>query len=140
MKTGGTAIVVRTSAETRPLGNDPAKQRRTKRRVGDYVVEFRTITEVKRFHVSAEEAAIQRRGQPLPVGATFGQLGHQGVAFVLDLTEHKRAEHRGKLRQLEADLAHINRFSALGELASSIAHELKQPITATMANASAGIL
>jgi PAS domain S-box-containing protein len=74
-------------------------------------------------------------------GATFGELRHQGVVFVLDLTEQKRSEQdRAKLRKLEADLAHINRVSTLGELASSIAHELKQPITATMTNASASIL
>jgi hypothetical protein len=59
----------------------------------------------------------------------------------LDLNEQKRAEQDwGKLRQLEAASPHINRVNTPGELASSITHELKQPITVTMANASAGIL
>jgi len=41
----------------------------------------------------------------------------------------KRAEEeRERLRQLEADLAHINRVSMMGELAASLAHEIKQPI------------
>src|SRR5271165_5807295 len=46
-----------------------------------------------------------------------------------DIEDRKRAE------QLQADLAHINRVSMMGELAASISHELKQPITATMMNA-----
>jgi PAS domain S-box-containing protein len=92
----------------------------------------------------SENVFFRKDGSRVPVlvgGATFGELRQQGVVFVLDLTAQKRAEQdRGKLRQLEADLAHINRVSTLGELASSIAHELKQPITASMTNASAGIL
>src|SRR6202008_577313 len=46
-----------------------------------------------------------------------------------------REQERQKLRQLEADLAHINRVSMMGELAASLAHELKQPIAAALTNA-----
>jgi signal transduction histidine kinase len=54
----------------------------------------------------------------------------------IDVTELKKTEfEREKLRQLEADLAHMNRISMLGELAASIAHELKQPITAGITSA-----
>ena len=54
----------------------------------------------------------------------------------VDIEDRKRAEHeREKLRELEADLAHVNRVSMLGELAASVSHELKQPITAAMTNA-----
>jgi PAS domain S-box-containing protein len=57
-----------------------------------------------------------------------------------DIEDHKRAEQeREKLRQLEADLAHINRVSTLGELAASISHELAQPITVTTAYAKASL-
>jgi len=50
-----------------------------------------------------------------------------------DIEDRKRAEEeREKLR---ADLAHVNRVSMLGELAASVSHELKQPITAAMTNA-----
>jgi PAS domain S-box-containing protein len=53
-----------------------------------------------------------------------------------DIEDRKRAEQeRERLRQLEADLAHVNRLSLLGELASSVSHELKQPIAAAMTNA-----
>jgi signal transduction histidine kinase len=55
------------------------------------------------------------------------------VGAVTDVTEHKHAEEaRERLRQLEADLAHINRVSMMGELAASLAHEIKQPIAAAV--------
>jgi C4-dicarboxylate-specific signal transduction histidine kinase len=53
-----------------------------------------------------------------------------------DVTERKRAqaEHE-KLRQLEADLAHINRLSIMGELTASLAHEILHPIATARNNA-----
>jgi len=50
-----------------------------------------------------------------------------------DIDDRKRAEQERE--QLRADLAHVNRVSMLGELAASVSHELKQPITAAMTNA-----
>src|SRR5262249_5186855 len=58
-----------------------------------------------------------------------------GVAFVLDLTERKRAEEA--LRTAQAELAHVARVATLGELAASIAHEINQPLGAVVNNASA---
>ncbi|HEX8892379.1 MAG TPA: two-component regulator propeller domain-containing protein, partial [Terriglobales bacterium] len=53
-----------------------------------------------------------------------------------DIEDRKRAEQeREKLRQLEDHLAHINRVSTLGELAASLAHEIKQPIAAAITSA-----
>ncbi|HWN52835.1 MAG TPA: ATP-binding protein [Xanthobacteraceae bacterium] len=53
-----------------------------------------------------------------------------------DITERKRAEEqRGRLRELEQDLARINRVSMMGELAASLAHEIKQPIAGIALNA-----
>src|SRR5271166_369531 len=58
------------------------------------------------------------------------------VGTHVDVTERRRAEQeRERLRQAEAELAHINRVSMLGELAASIGHEVKQPITAAVTNA-----
>ncbi|SHH23992.1 hybrid sensor histidine kinase/response regulator [Bradyrhizobium erythrophlei] len=60
------------------------------------------------------------------------------VGAVMDITERKRAEEeRERLRQLEADLAYINRVTMMGELAASLAHEIKQPVTAAAINAQA---
>ena len=58
--------------------------------------------------------------------------------ITVDITERKRAEEeRERLRQLEADLAHINRVNMMGELAAALAHEIKQPIAASITSASA---
>ena len=60
------------------------------------------------------------------------------LGTAMDVTERKRAEEeRERLRRLEAELAHVNRVSMLGELAAALSHELKQPITAAMTNANA---
>ena len=57
-----------------------------------------------------------------------------------DITERKRAEEqRGRLRELERDLARINRVSMMGELAASLAHEIKQPIAGIALNAESGL-
>jgi PAS domain S-box-containing protein len=70
-----------------------------------------------------------------PVLDTAGNL-IQLVGSSSDITERKQAEQeRERLRQLEADLAHVNRVSTLGEMAASLAHELKQPIAAAITSA-----
>jgi PAS domain S-box-containing protein len=60
------------------------------------------------------------------------------VGITMDITDRKRAEEeRERLRQLEADLAHINRVNMMGELAAALAHEIKQPIAASITSANA---
>ena len=49
-----------------------------------------------------------------------------------DITERKLGEER--LQQAQAELAHFNRTTTLGELAASIAHEVNQPLAATVTN------
>ena len=72
-----------------------------------------------------------------PVLSPNGDLV-QVVGTMVDVTERKLAdEARERLRQLEADLAHINRVSTMGELTASLAHEIKQPIGAAVTNADA---
>jgi len=66
-----------------------------------------------------------------------GEIGEY-VGITMDITELKRAEEeREKLRQLEADLSHINRVNMMGELAAALAHEIKQPIAASITSANA---
>jgi PAS domain S-box-containing protein len=60
------------------------------------------------------------------------------VGITMDITERKCVEEeRERLRQLEADLAHISRVNMMGELAAALAHEIKQPIAAAITSASA---
>jgi PAS domain S-box-containing protein len=55
------------------------------------------------------------------------------IGTVMDVTERKRAED--DLRQAQADLAHVNRVTTMGELTASLAHEVNQPIAAAVTNA-----
>jgi C4-dicarboxylate-specific signal transduction histidine kinase len=80
---------------------------------------------------------------PVLVGvASFEESGNQGLSFVVDLTEGKRAEaevHESerRYREIQMGLAHANRVATMGQLTGSIAHEMNQPIAATLANAEA---
>lgn len=60
------------------------------------------------------------------------------IGITMDITERKHAEEEHEtLRKLEADLAHINRVNMMGELAAALAHEIKQPIAASITSANA---
>jgi C4-dicarboxylate-specific signal transduction histidine kinase len=75
---------------------------------------------------------------PVLVGGTgFGQPKDKAAAFVVDLTERRRRDEAR--RQLEADLAHANRLSIMGELTASLAHEITQPIASARNNARAAL-
>src|SRR5262249_9523977 len=94
----------------------------------------RAIAELKTSGIFRpfEKEYFRKDGSRVPVllgGALFEGSGNEGVAFVLDLTERKRAEEeRERLRQAQADLARISRLNTLCELTASLAHEIKQPI------------
>jgi PAS domain S-box-containing protein len=77
-------------------------------------------------------------------GTLFEERGNQGVSFVLDLTERKRAEAEAReserrYREAELELAHTNRITTMGQLTASIAHEVKQPIASATINAAAAL-
>src|SRR5467141_2220862 len=70
-----------------------------------------------------------------PVCNTSGDLVEY-VGTSIDVTERKRAdEERERLRQVQADLAHLSRVTTMGELTASLAHEIRQPIAAAVTNA-----
>jgi len=94
-----------------------------------------------------EKEFFKKDGSRVPVmvgAATFEASRKEGVAFVLDLTERKQAEENvreseRRYREVQTELAHANRVATMGQLGASIAHEVKQPIAATVTNAQAAL-
>jgi PAS domain S-box-containing protein len=94
-----------------------------------------------------EKEYLRKDGSRVPVlvaRALFEWKPDEGVSFVIDMTDRKRAEERlraSEQRFLDAqmELAHVTRITTLGELAASIAHEVNQPLAAVVANAEAGL-
>ena len=73
----------------------------------------------------------RKDGGRVPVlfgAAMFEGSVNEGVAFVLDLSEQKRAEEA--LQKAQVELAHVTRVMTMGEITSSIAHEINQPLGA----------
>ena len=71
-------------------------------------------------------------GSTFPIELAVGEMRSGGeryfTGFIRDLTERQQTETR--LQELQSELVHMSRFTALGEMASTLAHEINQPLTA----------
>jgi len=84
----------------------------------------------------------RKDGSTFPVEVHANPVSYGGRRYLLmvarDVSDRVRAEEqRERLRQLEAELAHLDRLTVLGELTASIAHEVNQPLSGIVSNASA---
>ncbi|ONF97058.1 sensor histidine kinase [Sphingomonas jeddahensis] len=74
----------------------------------------------------------RRDGSTFPLELAVGEMNVGGLrhftGFIRDLTERQQAEAR--LQELQNELIHVSRLTALGEMASALAHELNQPLSA----------
>src|SRR3990167_367929 len=74
----------------------------------------------------------RKDGSTFPMHLTVGELQsddrHYFTGFIRDLTDQQLTESR--LRELQSEVTHMSRFMALGEMASTLAHEINQPLTA----------
>ncbi|HEY1484118.1 MAG TPA: ATP-binding protein, partial [Candidatus Acidoferrum sp.] len=101
------------------------------RNKADFELECRLV------HPSGEVRDIHVIGHP--VISPSGDLV-EFVGTVMDVTDRKRAEkERERLRQVQADLARVNRMTTMGELTASLAHEVNQPIAAAVTSANSCI-
>src|SRR6202030_4350776 len=76
------------------------------------------------FHYPTTNTWWENRFYPAPEGLSV---------FATDITERKRVEH--SLQEAQAELAHVGRALAMGELVASIAHEVNQPLTGVVTTA-----
>jgi NO-binding membrane sensor protein with MHYT domain len=87
-------------------------------------------------HEAQVEASLDQTSLALAIaGITFVILA---LASIASLSEQKRAEK--VLRRAQANLAHVNRVTTMGELTASLTHEVNQPIAAVVVNADACLL
>jgi two-component system sensor kinase FixL len=74
----------------------------------------------------------RKDGSTFPIELAVGEMKSRGgrffTGFIRDLTERQQTEAR--LQELQSELVHISRLTALGEMASALAHELNQPLSA----------
>jgi two-component system, LuxR family, sensor kinase FixL len=74
----------------------------------------------------------RKDGTDFPIELAVGEVRGQGhrlfTGFIRDLTERQVTEHR--LQELQSELSHVSRLTEMGQMASALAHEVNQPITA----------
>jgi two-component system sensor kinase FixL len=74
----------------------------------------------------------RRDGSTFPMELSVGEMRIDGkryfTGFVRDLTERQETETR--MQELQSELVHVSRLTALGEMASALAHEINQPLSA----------
>ena len=74
----------------------------------------------------------RKDGSTFPMELFVGEVQLQGkrqfIGFVRDLTERQERERR--LHEVQSELLHVSRLSTMGEMASTLAHELNQPLAA----------
>lgn len=87
--------------------------------------------------IQCEDIFVRKDGSFFPVFCSCSPIIYEGVlrgfvTEVQDMTERKRAEQA--LAQMQTELAHVTRVTAMGEMAASIAHDVNQPLAAIVTN------
>lgn len=99
-----------------------------------YVNHYMETGERRIIGIGREVRGKHRDGSDFPLELSVGEAltpaGRQFVGIVRDLRPRKAVERR--LNQLQAELVHLARVSAMDEMGSAVAHELNQPLTAVM--------
>ncbi len=97
-----------------------------------YLMRYRTTGERRIIGIGRVVTGERKDGATFPMELAVGEMnsasGRFFTGFIRDLTERQETEAR--LQELQAELVHISRLTALGEMASTLAHELNQPLSA----------
>ena len=97
-----------------------------------YLARYRSTGERRIIGIGRIVTGKRRDGTTFPMHLTIGEMKSRGqpyfTGFVRDLTEYQLTQAR--LHDLQSELVHVSRLSAMGEMASALAHELNQPLAA----------
>jgi two-component system, LuxR family, sensor kinase FixL len=97
-----------------------------------FLARYRATGERRIIGIGRVVVGQRKDGSTFPMELAVGEMksGDQRffTGFIRDLTERQQTEAR--LQELQSELVHISRLTAMGEMASTLAHELNQPLTA----------
>ena len=103
-----------------------------RRQHADYLLRYLSTGQKRVIGVGRITVGQRRDGSTFPMELSVGEArtAHSRVftGFIRDLTKRQATEVR--LEEMQAELAHASRVSAMGTMASALAHELNQPLTA----------
>jgi two-component system, LuxR family, sensor kinase FixL len=98
----------------------------------DYLQRYYRTGERRIIGIGRVVVGERRDGSTFPMELAVGEMKTAGgrffTGFVRDLSERQQTEAR--LQELQSELVHISRLTAMGEMASALAHELNQPLSA----------
>jgi two-component system sensor kinase FixL len=97
-----------------------------------YIARHRRTGERRIIGIGRIVTGKRRDGTTFPMHLSVGEMQSGGepyyTGFIRDLTEHQQTQ--AKLQELQSELVHVSRLTAMGEMASALAHELNQPLAA----------
>jgi two-component system, LuxR family, sensor kinase FixL len=97
-----------------------------------YLARYLKTRERRIIGIGRIVTGMRKDGTTFPMHLTIGEMQSGGqpyfTGFVRDLTEQQQTQAR--LQELQSELVHVSRLSAMGEMASALAHELNQPLSA----------
>jgi two-component system, LuxR family, sensor kinase FixL len=98
----------------------------------EYLARYRSSGERHIIGIGRIVTGQRKDGTTFPMHLSIGETQSGGApyftGFIRDLTEHQQTQAR--LQELQSELVHVSRLSAMGEMASALAHELNQPLAA----------
>jgi two-component system, LuxR family, sensor kinase FixL len=97
-----------------------------------YLARYHTTGERRIIGVGRVVVGQRKDSSTFPMELSVGEVAHEGkrkfIGFVRDLTQRQEGERL--LHEVQSELLHISRLSTMGEMASALAHELNQPLSA----------